>query len=133
MSATAWMQMYEITLRGARWGDLEVYSIEENLEILAQPSRKEPPKLVTIVVHEKPVCTPVTVTGPPKKKTFTEKLQMFSKKKTSSCVLQCKSCSYARHTSPPDHFTDEQKSHCCVFCMLTNGETHGSWCQQICA
>jgi hypothetical protein len=130
-----WMQMYELTLRGARWGDLEVYDVEENLEILTKPSRKEQPKLVTIIVREnivreqKHLCVSVDA----KKKTFTEKLALFSRtrKVQTRVLLQCKSCLYARHTTPPDNFTDEQKEYCCAFCMLSCGKNHGARCQQI--
>ena len=129
-----WMQMYELTLRGARWGDLEVFDVEDNLEILSKPSRKEQPKLVTIVVREKPVPVRESIECAPKKKTsFAEKLTLFSRtRKVQACVLvQCNSCSFARHTAPPDNFTAEQKEYCCAFCMLSGGENHGARCQRI--
>ena len=56
------MTKYALTLRGARWGDLEVYTIEENLEILAKPSRKETHKLVTIIDTVRTKKNAVTVT-----------------------------------------------------------------------
>jgi len=113
-----WSAMFTLLRRGARWGDLEVFTMEENLEILTKPSRKSPPNLVTMTVKTK--------TEKPKK--FADKLAQFSKK---TCSLKCKSCSYLRITNPPEHFTQDQKNHCCAYCLLSNGKNHGNRCQRV--
>lgn len=127
-----WMMALSLLHRGARWGDLEVFSMEENLEILTQPSKKGKSVLVSIIetVRKPPpvVSLPVSL---PRKKTFTEKLAQFSLKKKTSCMVQCTTCSFARNTNPPEHFTQEQKAHCCAYCSMTGGQTHGGHCQRI--
>jgi hypothetical protein len=114
-----WTMTFSLLRRGARWGDLEVFTVDENLEILTRPSRKSSPKLVTMTVKTKLS----------KAKTFAEKLAQFSMKKT--CSLKCKSCSYQRNLSPPEHFTQEQKNHCCAYCLMSDGKSHGDRCQRI--
>ena len=42
--------------KGARWGDLETFDEEENMEILRRVSRKEPPTLVTLTVRGQTKC-----------------------------------------------------------------------------
>ena len=125
-----WMMALSLLRRGARWGDLEVFSMEENLEILTQPSKKGTPDLVTVIetVRKPP---PVVSLPPTKKMTFTEKLAQFSLKKKTSCMVQCTTCSFARNTTPPEHFTQEQKSHCCAYCSISGGKKHGGHCQRI--
>ena len=115
-----WMIACSLLKRGARWGDLEVFTIEENIEILTQPSRKSPPDLVSIVT---------TVRTPHKKRhKFIEKLAKQSLKKKT---VQCTTCSFARNTHPPEHFSEAQKLHCCVYCSITGGRKHGGRCQRI--
>lgn len=128
-----WMMALSLLKKGARWGDLEVFSIEENLEILTKPSKRDPPNLVTIIetVRRKPLVSLPTVPQVPKKSTFTEKLAQFSLKKKTSCMVQCTTCSFARNTTPPEHFTESQKYHCCAYCSMTGGQKHGVRCQQI--
>ena len=114
-----WSATFTLLRRGARWGDLEVFTMEENLEILTKPSRKSPPNLVTMTVKVKTE----------KEKTkFADKLAQFTKK---TCSLKCKSCSYLRITNPPEHFTQEQKNHCCAYCLLSDGKNHGNRCQRV--
>jgi hypothetical protein len=125
-----WMMALSLLKKGARWGDLEVFSIEENLEILTKPSKRDPPKLVTMIEKVRKPLLP-TVPQVPKKSTFTEKLAQFSLKKKTSCMVQCTTCSFARNTTPPEHFTESQKSHCCAYCSMTGGQQHGVRCQQI--
>jgi hypothetical protein len=125
-----WMMSLSLLRRGARWGDLEVFSMEENLEILTQPSKKGSPDLVTVIetVRKPVVSLPVSL---PTKNTFTEKLAQFSLKKKTSCMVQCATCSFARNTNPPQHFTQAQKSHCCAYCSISGGKKHGGHCQRI--
>ena len=124
-----WMMAFSLLGKGARWGDLEVFSIEENLEILTKPSKRDPPDLVSIIeTVRKP---PPLVYLPAKKKTFTEKLAQFSLKKKTSCMIQCTTCSFARNTNPSEHFTESQKGHCCIYCSMTGGQKHGGQCQRI--
>lgn len=111
-----WAMTFSLLRRGARWGDLEVFTLEENLEILTKPSRKSTPTLVTMTVKQK------------QKPKFADKLAQFSKK---VCSVKCNSCSYLRNSSPPEHFTQEQKNHCCAYCLLSNGKQHGNRCQRV--
>lgn len=120
-----WMQTYSLALRGARWGDLEVYTYEENLEILSKPSRKEAPTLVKVVE---------TVRAPKSKPCIrVDALGQLSRDRKTQCgaMVRCKSCSYSRHTSPPDNFDGEQLAHCCAYCQMSKGQKHGGRCQRI--
>jgi hypothetical protein len=125
--------------KGARWGDLAVFTFAENLEILSKPSKRDPPDLVSIIttVRKPPPLAltvspePQTEKPPEKKKTFTDKLAQFSLKKKTSCMVQCATCSFARNTKPSEHFTEAQKAHCCILCSMTGGKKHGGHCQGI--
>ena len=124
-----WMMALSLLRRGARWGDLEVFTIEENLEILTQPSRKSRPVLVTVI---ETVRKPPPIIKIDMKKSFTEKLAKFSmKRKAEACLVQCATCSFMRNISPPEHFTQEQKAHCCAYCSISGGQKHGGHCQRI--
>jgi hypothetical protein len=128
-----WNMTFFLLKKGARWGDLEVFSIEENLEILTNPPKRDPPDLVSIIETVRTVRETLSSQPEqsPKKKTFTEKLAQFSLKKKTSCMKQCSTCSFARNTNPPEHFTEAQKSHCCAYCLITGGQKHGGHCQRI--
>jgi len=126
MNTGEWKIVLTLLKKGARWGDLEVFSIEENLEILTKPSKRDPPNLVTMIERKR---IPTVEAVP--KKTFTEKLAQFSLKKKTSCMTQCLTCSFARNTNPPEHFTESQKAHCCAYCSMTGGQSHGGRCQRI--
>jgi hypothetical protein len=119
--------------KGARWGDLAVFTFAENLEILSKPSKRAPPDLVSIITTvRKPPPLALTVSPEPEKKnTFMDKLAQFSLKKKTTCMVQCATCSFARNTNPPEHFTEAQKAHCCILCSMTGGKKHGGHCQGI--
>ena len=123
--------------RGARWGDLVVYDVEEMHEILSKPSRKEAPTLVEVVVTVRPARPALPCTYPQR----TASRCTYEPQRTASrCTyepqriitgVRCKGCSYSRHTSPPDDFSGDQLNYCCAICQLSNGKKHGGRCQRI--
>jgi len=115
--------------RGARWGDLMVYDVDEMHEILSKPSRKEAPTLVEVVETVRvQKCLPCV----PTKSVHTNPLQhSIERKVQTGGLVRCRSCSYSRHTSPPDDFSADQRAHCCAICQLSGGRKHGGRCQRI--
>ena len=107
---------------GAKWGDIEVYDLEEWNELLAirvAASLYVPPEdfttfetmieygsIVRAYEPEEPEPEPIVYIRPP-----------------------CEVCGiFLSHSSPPPDF--KGRNLCCLWCSIKNGDAHGDRCQR---
>jgi hypothetical protein len=105
-------KMYCLAIaRGATWGEVEVLTLEELMDLAIKPVVKN----VKVAVDNRPLAkariVQVKVREPP--------VQVQGK---------CLCCAYKVNPNPPRHFTAQQRLHCCGWCQVTNGREHGGHC-----
>jgi len=123
-----WQKNIVLLSKGALWGDVECYAIED------------------IVIHKRQVAKPVIV-KPFNCDNCGEDCEVILKKKGRGMVClvcfgttqaepepvkkqKCKGCSFHVHSNPPADFTPEQRSFCCSICQSSKGYKHGGRCEQ---
>lgn len=106
--------------QGARWGDLECWDHEDIvLDLQKRHDEIQKAKARRLV-------------------SIDDKQLKFSARKCQVAIIyvrkpvkRCIGCkTFAIHSNPPSHFTDEDKEHCCAYCNVTHGKKHGGSCEK---
>lgn len=114
----------QLLAKGARWGDVEEMDLEDILidlqkryvEIKQAKAKRLVKQFQPVQVQPKPA---VPYVRPHFKRDFS---------KSYKTCIGCKK--FTRHSNPPSHFTEIDKSHCCAYCHVTNGKKHGGSCEK---
>ena len=125
-----WQKSIVLLSKGALWGDMECYALED---IVIKPR----------VIEQKVIVKPFNCDN------CGEDCEVVLKKRGHGmvCLLcfgsvqsapepvvlkkqKCKGCSFHIHSNPPADFTTEQRSYCCSICQTSRGHKHGGRCEQ---
>jgi len=124
---SVWQKNMILLSKGARWGDIECYALEEIVTGVR-------------VVAEKDIVKPFNCDN------CAEACEVVLKKKSFGMVClvcfdsiqtpepvkkqKCRGCSFHVHSNPPTDFTPEQRLYCCSICQSSKGRKHGGRCEQ---
>ena len=106
-----------LTAKGARWGDLEVLDEEDILKNVKKVVFSFTFVTLPDVTVRPILCQPVQV-------------QAQERQRKEKAPGICLHCSYTVHSNPPDHFSEQDKLHCCAYCNVTGGKRHGEHCKR---
>ena len=140
-----WNNMGIAMKKGAKWGDIAVYTREEMDEVLAARRPNVPKsKPKPVVCMEQVIIERAAPSGyilvesvaptsapflPAKKQTLRAKLDKFL---TPSVRALCLGCgTYCVHSKPPDSWSaSDRKRYCCIGCRDSSGKKHADRCQK---
>ena len=107
--------------RGVTWGEFAVNTLEELLEMDIKPVVKnvKVKRVEKVKKVSKLVATLAKLSKPKRVKDVKDVKE-----------VKCLCCDYKVHPNPPNHFTAEQRNHCCGWCQMTNGREHGGHCMR---
>jgi len=121
---SVWQKNMILLSKGARWGDLECYALED-IDIKER---------VTTKVIVKPFncenCLEACEVVMKKRKVGMVCLLCFDSIPEAVKLAKCSGCSFHVHSNPPEDFTPLQRSFCCSICQTSKGRKHGGRCEQ---
>jgi hypothetical protein len=123
--------------RGARWGDIECFDVDEILlDLEKRRGEIETAKANRCLFRASKVPKAQPKTQPKTQPKAQPKTQPKAQPKTqprrfSKCLPKCIGCKkFTIHSNHPAYFTKEDKHYCCAYCNETGGKKHCGSCEQ---
>lgn len=125
--------------RGARWGDIEDYDVDEILlDLEKRRDEIKTAKANRCMVRaakaearakreaEAPRAAPrAAAPAPPR---APARAPPRAPPRARRVCIGCNK--FTIHSNPPSHFTEEDRNYCCAYCNVTGGKGHGGSCER---
>ena len=118
--------------RGARWGDIEDYDVDEILLDLEKrrdeiETAKANRCMVRAAKAEARAKREAEARAAPRAPRAAPRAAPAPPRARRVCIGCNK---FTIHSNPPSHFTEEDRNYCCAYCNVTGGKGHGGSCER---